>query len=167
MPNPQLPLPPLTLVSHLQGEDNADMKLDFAFDSSELLDDKNKMRAGHIVSSAPSSVANSNILPSTAELNLKIASVKKVWETMPTVLEHTQDDFSSAGFDPSLESSFKEASVDDGQMPVDVVSYSGVQTIVTGGSYATGPGGGLSATMAGKTDPTTTSSNVCKVCWHL
>lgn len=143
------------------------MKLDFAFDSSELLDDKNKMRAGHIVSNVPSSVANSNISPSTADLNMKIASVKKVWETMPTVIEHSQDDFSSAGFDPNMESSFKEVSVDDGQMQSDVVSYSGVQTIVTGGSYATVPGGGLSASMAGKSDPTTTSSNVCKVCWHF
>jgi len=56
------------------------MKLDFSFDSSELLDDKNKTRTGvHSVSSAPSSSsANSTISPSTAELNLKIASVKKV-----------------------------------------------------------------------------------------
>lgn len=140
------------------------MKLDFAFDSSELLDDKNKIRAGgHNVSSAPSSSANSIISPSTAELNLKIASVKKVWETMPTVIEHSQDEFSTSGFDPNLESSFKEGSVEDGPMQSDVVSYSGVQTMVTGGSYAAVPGG-LSATMAGKTDPSTTSSNVCKVC---
>lgn len=164
-----MPLPlestPFTLMSNFQGEDNADIKLDFAFDSSELLDDKSKMRAGHNVSSAPSSVANSNI--SAADLNMKIASVKKVWESMPTVPEHSQDDFSTAGFDPNLESSFKEVSVEDGQMQSDVVSYGGVQTIVTGGSYAAVPGGGLSATMAGKTDPTTTSSNVCKVCWHF
>jgi hypothetical protein len=117
------------------------MKLDFAFDSSELLDDKTKSRTGgHIVSSAPSSsVANSTISPSAAELNLKIASVKKViyntddvdlsnnisiqvWEnaTMPTVLEHSQDEFSTSGFEQALETSFKETSAEEGVLQSDV-----------------------------------------------
>lgn len=49
---------------------------------------------------------NSTIAPSTADaLNFKIASVKKVWETMPTVIEHNvgQEDtsFSSFATDPN------------------------------------------------------------------
>ncbi|XP_059483980.1 protein PRRC2C isoform X2 [Neocloeon triangulifer] len=160
--NGSLPVPQITPV---EGEDTADMKLDFAFDSSELLEDKNKTRSGgHSVSSAPSSVSsNSTMSPSTAELNLKIASVKKVWEnaTMPTVLEHSQDDFSTAGFEQALDSSFKEASSEE-NLPTDV-SYSVGQTIVSGGTYAAVPGGLSATSLAGKTDPTTTSSNVCKV----
>ncbi|XP_065337387.1 protein PRRC2A isoform X3 [Cloeon dipterum] len=147
----------------LQGEDTADMKLDFAFDSTELLDEKNKVRSGgHGVSAPPPSVAaTSTISPSTAELNLKIASTKKVWE-MPSVVEHSQDEFSSAGFEPSLESSFKEASAEESALPTDV-SYSVGPTSVTGGNYTAAPGGLSATSLAGKTDPTTTSSNVCKV----
>ncbi|XP_058806241.1 protein PRRC2C isoform X3 [Phymastichus coffea] len=75
-------------------EDSSDMKLDFTFDSdlSQLTDDKSKTlgmpRSMHITS------GQSTISPSTAELNLKIASVKKVWENappMPTVVEHEVD----------------------------------------------------------------------------
>ncbi|XP_051158861.1 protein PRRC2C isoform X5 [Leptopilina boulardi] len=75
-------------LSFNKSEDNADMKLDFTFDSdlSQLTEDKSKSlgitRSIHITGGQSSS---------TAELNLKIASVKKVWENappMPTVVEH-------------------------------------------------------------------------------
>ncbi|KAK4881051.1 hypothetical protein RN001_004370 [Aquatica leii] len=78
-------------------EDNSDMKLDF-FESelSHLTDDKSSKNMGrsmHITN------ANNSISASTADaLNFKIASVKKVWETMPTVIEHSvgQDDTNSS-----------------------------------------------------------------------
>ena len=75
-------------LSFNKSEDNADMKLDFTFDSdlSQLTEEKSKSlgmpRSMHLTG------GQSN---STAELNLKIASVKKVWENappMPTVVEH-------------------------------------------------------------------------------
>lgn len=79
-----------------------DMKLAFTFESeiSQLTDDKTATSKGlGIPRSAMHSVSNTTpnsiISPSTAELNMKIASVKKVWENvipMPTVLEHTAPD---------------------------------------------------------------------------
>lgn len=97
-------------------EDNADMKLDFTFDSdlSQLTEDKSKSlgmpRSMHITG------GQSTISPSTAELNLKIASVKKVWENvppMPTVVEHEVDGnvVSTAN---SFPQAFDSNDVDDG-----------------------------------------------------
>lgn len=87
-----------------------DMKLAFTFESeiSQLTDDKTATSKGlGIPRSAMHSVSNTTpnsiISPSTAELNMKIASVKKVWENvipMPTVLEHTAPD------DTHLQSNF-------------------------------------------------------------
>lgn len=71
------------------------MKLDFTFDPdlAQFGDDKQTkhMAIARSLSSEISS-ANSPISPSTDDLNLKIASVKKVWENvgpLPTVLEHS------------------------------------------------------------------------------
>lgn len=79
-------------LSFGKSEDNADMKLDFTFDTSDLsqlTEDKSKSLS--MARSIHMAGAQSTISPSTAELNLKIASVKKVWENappMPTVVEH-------------------------------------------------------------------------------
>lgn len=91
--------------------EGADMKLDFTFDSEldPLTEEKslNNSRNGSTVTNKSTNmgrtmeVSNSSaqvgvqspISPSADELNLKIASVKKVWENvapMPTVLEHPQ-----------------------------------------------------------------------------
>lgn len=79
-----------------------DMKLAFTFESeiSQLTDDKTATSKGlgiprSAMHSVTNTTPNSIISPSTAELNMKIASVKKVWENvipMPTVLEHTAPD---------------------------------------------------------------------------
>lgn len=62
----------------LQNEDNADMKLDFAFDSdlSQLTDDKSSKGMGlpHSMQMVQSSTAAAD----SKLLNFKIASVKKV-----------------------------------------------------------------------------------------
>jgi len=39
---------------------------------------------------------------------------------MPTVLEHSQDEFSTSGFDQSLDSSFKESSAEDNAMQSEI-----------------------------------------------
>ncbi|KAF5307353.1 hypothetical protein FQR65_LT07070 [Abscondita terminalis] len=90
---------PMQMQLNFAKEDNSDMKLDF-FESelSHLTDDKSTKnmslpRSMHITN------ANNTISASTADaLNFKIASVKKVWETMPTVIEHSvgQDDANSS-----------------------------------------------------------------------
>uniref|UniRef100_A0A224Z103 Thyroid hormone receptor associated protein complex subunit n=1 Tax=Rhipicephalus zambeziensis TaxID=60191 RepID=A0A224Z103_9ACAR len=81
--------------SKCKGEDTVDMKLDFTFDS-ELAQFSDEKQAKHIAItrslSSEITSANSPISPSTDDLNLKIASVKKVWENvgpLPTVLEHS------------------------------------------------------------------------------
>ncbi|CAL1266567.1 unnamed protein product [Larinioides sclopetarius] len=102
-----------------KGEETTDMKLDFNFDSSleRLTDDKNTRnqngpshlpnkslnisRTIEVSNSGTPVGVQSPISPSTDDLNLKIQSVKKVWENdppLPTVLEHPQtvsDDTSS------------------------------------------------------------------------
>lgn len=61
-------------------EDSADMKLDFTFDSdlSQLTDDKTSKSLGLPRSMHAITAGQSTISPSTADLNFKIASVKKV-----------------------------------------------------------------------------------------
>lgn len=81
-------------------EDGSDIKLDFMeSDISYLTEDKTTKNIGLARSMHAMTSSNSTISPSTADsLNMKIASVKKVWETsMPAVLEHNvgQDDGSS------------------------------------------------------------------------
>ena len=95
-------------------EDTADMKLDFTFDSelTQLTEEKSKSlgiaRSMHIAG------GQNTISPSTAELNLKIASVKKVWENapMPTVVEHEDSSVvnTSSSFNPQA---FESNDVDD------------------------------------------------------
>lgn len=101
-------------LSFNKSEDNADMKLDFTFDSdlSQLTEDKSKSlgipRSMHLTGGQSSS---------TAELNLKIASVKKVWENappMPTVVEH--EDGSVVNTANSFPQAF-ESNDDDGYSP--------------------------------------------------
>ncbi|XP_022908286.2 protein split ends isoform X1 [Onthophagus taurus] len=89
-------------------EDTSDMKLDF-FDSeiSQLTDDKASKnislpRSMHTITSS-----NSTMSHSTADLNFKIASVKKVWDntinTMSPVIEHSsvsQEETFSTSFGP-------------------------------------------------------------------
>ncbi|XP_063973669.1 protein PRRC2C-like isoform X4 [Diachasmimorpha longicaudata] len=105
-------------LSFNKTEDNADMKLDFTFDAdlSQLTDDKSKGSLG-MPRSMHMTGGHSTISPSTAELNLKIASVKKVWENaaMPTVVEH--EDGSVVSNANSFPQSFEAADVDDSYSP--------------------------------------------------
>ncbi|KAG8198410.1 hypothetical protein JTE90_021651 [Oedothorax gibbosus] len=92
-----------------KSEENSDMKLDFNFESGleRLTEEKNARNANssnHLpnksiniarsmeVSNNGSPVGVASLIsPSTDELNLKIQSVKKVWENdppLPTVMEH-------------------------------------------------------------------------------
>ncbi|EEC00578.1 hypothetical protein IscW_ISCW000022 [Ixodes scapularis] len=78
----------------MAGEDTADMKLDFTFgpELAQFGEDKSAkhMAVPRSLSSEIGAVG-SPMSPSTDELNLKIASVKKVWETvgpLSTVVEH-------------------------------------------------------------------------------
>lgn len=80
-------------------EDSSDMKLDFAFDSDlgQLTEDKS---AKALVLPRGVHMSTSNtISPLAADLNLKIASVKKVWE-MPAVAEGGEE-LQFAGFEES------------------------------------------------------------------
>lgn len=82
-------------------EDSADMKLDFfESDISHLTDDKTTKNLSLPKSMHAITSSNSTISPSTADLNFKIASVKKVWDNtmMPPVLEHSigQEDNNSS-----------------------------------------------------------------------
>ncbi|XP_023244698.1 uncharacterized protein LOC111642572 [Centruroides sculpturatus] len=83
---------------YYKGEEGSDMKLDFTFDSelAQLTEQKITTTSSishtmQVSNGTPGVGVQSPISPSTDELNLKIASVKKVWENvppMPTVLEH-------------------------------------------------------------------------------
>lgn len=99
-------------LSFNKSEDNADMKLDFTFDSdpSQLTEDAKSKGLG-MARSIHMTSGQSTISPSTAELNLKIASVKKVWENappMPTVVEHEDGNVvnTANSFPQAFESSF-------------------------------------------------------------
>lgn len=132
-------------LSFNKNEDNADMKLDFTFDSdlSQLTDDKSKSlgmaRSMHMAG------GQSTISPSTAELNLKIASVKKVWENappMPTVAEH-EDGTSVVSSATSFPQAFESGDVDDSYSPHQQYNQSNIKSEIT------------------------TSTNVCKVRNHF
>ncbi|XP_035717368.1 protein PRRC2C-like isoform X6 [Vespa mandarinia] len=106
-------------LSFNKNEDNADMKLDFTFDSdlSQLTEDKSKTLG--MTRSMHMSSGQSTISPSTAELNLKIASVKKVWENatpMPTVVEH-EDGGNVVSTANSFPQAFENSDVDDSYSP--------------------------------------------------
>ncbi|XP_011689599.1 PREDICTED: protein PRRC2C isoform X6 [Wasmannia auropunctata] len=127
-------------LSFNKNEDNADMKLDFNFESElSQLDDKSKSlgmaRSMHMAG------GQSTISPSTAELNLKIASVKKVWENappMPTVVEH-EDGTSVVSSATSFPQAFESGDVDDSYSPHQQYNQSNMKSEIT------------------------TSTNVCKV----
>lgn len=92
-----------------------DLKLAFTFESEMLTDDKTT-KSGLCIppsrSSAIHSVASgqNTISPSIADLSKKITSVKKVWETvpsMPTVIEHANNSSGAGNNDDShLSSTF-------------------------------------------------------------
>ena len=85
-----------------KGEDSSDIKLDFTFDAelAKLTEEKSESKEVSEQINQPLSMPNqtsrvtslqSPTSPATEDLNLKIASVKNVWETMPimpTVFEH-------------------------------------------------------------------------------
>lgn len=132
-------------LSFNKNEDSADMKLDFTFDSdlSQLTDDKSKSlgmtRSMHIAG------GQSTISPSTAELNLKIASVKKVWENappMPTVVEH-EDGGGVVSSATSFPQAFESGDVDDSYSPHQQYNQNNMKNEIT------------------------TSTNVCKVRNHF
>lgn len=87
----------MTFDTSQKPEDSSDMKLDFAFDSDlgQLTEDKSAKSLG-LPRGVHMSTSNT-ISPLAADLNLKIASVKKVWE-MPAVAEGTED-IQFAGFE--------------------------------------------------------------------
>lgn len=87
----------MTFDTSQKAEDSSDMKLDFAFDSDlgQLTEDKSAKTLG-LPRNVHMSTSNT-ISPLAADLNLKIASVKKVWE-MPAVAEGTEE-LQFAGFE--------------------------------------------------------------------
>ncbi|XP_011644357.1 protein PRRC2C isoform X7 [Pogonomyrmex barbatus] len=120
-------------LSFNKNEDNADMKLDFTFDSdlSQLTEDKSKSlgmaRSMHMAG------GQSTISPSTAELNLKIASVKKVWENappMPTVVEH-EDGTGVVSSATSFPQAFESGDVDDSYSPHQQYNQSNIKNEIT------------------------------------
>ncbi|XP_011689602.1 PREDICTED: protein PRRC2C isoform X9 [Wasmannia auropunctata] len=119
-------------LSFNKNEDNADMKLDFNFESElSQLDDKSKSlgmaRSMHMAG------GQSTISPSTAELNLKIASVKKVWENappMPTVVEH-EDGTSVVSSATSFPQAFESGDVDDSYSPHQQYNQSNMKSEIT------------------------------------
>ncbi|XP_020288922.1 protein PRRC2C-like isoform X4 [Pseudomyrmex gracilis] len=120
-------------LSFNKNEDNADMKLDFTFDSdlSQLTEDKSKSlgmtRSMHMAG------GQSTISPSTAELNLKIASVKKVWENappMPTVVEH-EDGSSVVSSATSFPQAFESGDVDDSYSPHQQYNQNNMKSEIT------------------------------------
>lgn len=88
----------INFEANQKGEDSSDMKLDFAFDSdlSQLTEDKTAKSLGLPRTTHSMSTSNT-ISPLAADLNLKIASVKKVWE-MPAVVEGSEE-LQFAGFE--------------------------------------------------------------------
>ncbi|KAF5302018.1 hypothetical protein FQA39_LY10488 [Lamprigera yunnana] len=99
------PSDPMQIQLSFGKEDSADMKLDvFESELSHLTEDKSSKNMG-LSRSMHITNANNTISASTADaLNFKIASVKKVWETMPTVIEHSvgQEDTNSKKLDLKL-----------------------------------------------------------------
>lgn len=131
-------------LSFNKSEDNADMKLDFTFDSdlTQLTDDKNKSLG--MTRSMNMAGGQNTMSPLTADLNLKIASVKKVWETappMPTVVEH--EDGNSVPTANSFPQSFESSDVDDSYSPHQQYNQNNMKNEIA------------------------TSTNVCKVRIHL
>lgn len=87
----------MTFDTSQKAEDSSDMKLDFAFDSDlgQLTEDKSAKALG--LPRGTHMSTSSTISPLAADLNLKIASVKKVWE-MPAVAEGSEE-LQFAGFE--------------------------------------------------------------------
>ncbi|XP_059619823.1 protein PRRC2A [Phlebotomus argentipes] len=103
----------MNFSSKSESEYEKDMKLAFTFESeiSQLTDDKSTTNQKSLSSSlslprsihnvAATQQSNSTISPSTADLNMKIASVKKVWDPAPfltPVLEQPSADDGSLSF---------------------------------------------------------------------
>ena len=93
-----------------KGEDSSDIKLDFTFDAelAKLTEEKSETKEVSEQMNQPMSMPNqtsrvaslqSPTSPATEDLNLKIASVKNVWEPMPimpTVFEHSMGTVASS-----------------------------------------------------------------------
>ena len=87
---------PLSFVGKATDENSAEIKLDFTFDQElATLSGSSADKSRQSVVGAGSSMPRSSSLtlsspssPSTQDLNLKIASVKKVWDTMTPLAEH-------------------------------------------------------------------------------
>ncbi|XP_046985205.1 protein PRRC2C-like isoform X6 [Schistocerca americana] len=176
---------PLTFSKN---EDVVDMKLDFTFadsDLSQLTEDKTNKAVGMPRSMHLSQQVQSTISPSTAELNLKIQSVKKVWENvpvMPAVIEHTEDGSvasTASSFTPSfgnaVDSALDPATFVKGVEGCNVVTadensplnanevvYSAGAALQGNASNYSG-GVPVSTVPALKNDAPATSSNVCKL----
>ncbi|KAG1714787.1 Protein PRRC2A [Nymphon striatum] len=107
--NLQMPVTFSTKDSFKKPEENSEMKLDFTFDSelASLTEEKSNAKASTLSSMSSSAITNiqSPISPSTAQLNQRIASVKKVWEssTMPTVAERMSPTPSNGSAGPTEE----------------------------------------------------------------
>lgn len=134
------------------GMDGVDMKLDFTFECPEL-DDKAGKNMG-----LPRSMHST--LPSTADLNFKIAAVKKVWETMPGQTHSDENQGYAPPFttEAGLDAVAFRKVVESPQMQMDenseVVYSPGPQMQPNPNSY----GGGVSAVPGNSASP-----NVCKV----
>lgn len=118
----QLPASFKEAFKFTKGADTSDMKLDFTFDEelAKLTEEKSGNQdmnepPQHMSMSNPSARATSlqsPTSPATEDLNLKIASVKNVWESMPampTVFEHSMNN--SMNHSQSLNNSMGHGSV--------------------------------------------------------
>ncbi|XP_037082083.1 protein PRRC2C-like [Pollicipes pollicipes] len=84
---------PIELPLMFKNDDTREMKLEFTFDSDlPLLAEKAMV-------TQPASHAAAAMSPGTADLNMKIASVKKVWDTpaVPVLADHHAEDLVSSG----------------------------------------------------------------------
>lgn len=137
--------------------DTGDMKLDFTFECSDL-DDKGVKSMG-----LPRTMHST--LPSTADLNFKIAAVKKVWETMPTGQSHSDESQAYAppfATEAALDAAAFRKAVESPQMQMDenseVVYSPGPQMQPNPNSYGVSGVTGVSAVPGNSASP-----NVCKV----
>jgi len=126
-------------MSFSKNEDSADMKLDFRFDSdlTQLTDDKATKSIATIQMARSIQMSQS----SAAELQFKLASVKKVWENSPAVLEHGGEEHgggnvpTAASFTPTFGNSVEPVDPSVGDDNNDNVYNAGQQLQNNANSY--------------------------------
>ncbi|XP_054273378.1 protein PRRC2C isoform X4 [Macrosteles quadrilineatus] len=142
-------------MSFAKNEDSADMKLDFRFDSdlTQLTDDKSSKTIAAMQMTRSIQLAAHS---STAELQFKVASVKKVWENPPAVLEHGGEEHpgsnvsTASSFTPTFGNSVEQMDPTVGEDSSDAVYNAGQQLQNNANSY-----NGTAVQSMIKADPST------------